>query len=234
MITNVDASENEVLNEHRPRLLRELLSQRVDEHELEDVLAWLNAARAKPTLETERVSLRQVVNDGPGPGVVDDLGLKDWVVFVKSTLRDREVMQWTQPLLVSRGLNLCGLLVRRHEGRYDGLMQIVEEPGIIEAAQIGPTVQVGMSVDRRETAGVPHYPLFAPPAREELLFDVPHSEEGGRFFRDTISYRAVYRDGAEETVGPRYRWVGLSTLKAAITIENTVNIHARTLLCMLA
>jgi oxidase EvaA len=224
----------DLLGEHRPALLRSLLSERLDESELGGVLGWLGAARSSPRLRPEKVSLAETLSHRRYGSTVDDLGLRDQIVFVKCNLREREIPHWTQPLLVSQGGSLCGLLVRKDRGRYSGLMQVVEEPGIIGGAQIGPTVQVGMSADRQDAEEVPYHRLFATPARDSVLFDVPQSQEGGRFFRDAISYLAILPADAPPAVGVEYRWIGLSTLKAAITTENTVNLHARTLLCMLA
>jgi dTDP-4-dehydro-6-deoxy-alpha-D-glucopyranose 2,3-dehydratase len=217
--------------ELRLSMMRSVVAAEDPQAELDEALSWLQASRANPTLSVSRVGLAEVVAAEYGGTAVDEISLQSAVVFVRTVLKEREITEWTQPLIISEGRNFCGLVLTEREGAYFGLMQAIEEPGVIGSVQIGPSVQLGMSFVEPEAHGKGYLSLFEPQGRE--LFRVAHSEEGGRFFRDTITYAAVMTSDEVELLDARYRWISLAALKWGIELENVINIHARTLICML-
>lgn len=220
-----------VTDELRLSIFRNLTAE-ADRRQFASVLAWLDERRSDPEIRAQRTSLSEVVAAEQSTTQVDEVSLKSAVVFVRTQLREREVMEWTQPLMLSQGFNFCGLVLTRKGGEYLALVQAIAEPGIVEGVQLGPSVQLGMSFGEGGREDEPYRGVFEQ-GRGELLFQVVHSEEGGRFFRDAITYAALLVDERSATHDDRFRWVPLPVLKQAIALENVVNIHARTILCTL-
>jgi oxidase EvaA len=211
-------------DELRLAAFRSALDHRRIAQEAADVSTWIESARRQATMSAERVHLADVL-DG-------EQALEESMVFIDAVIRDREVKHWGQPLMVSPPGNFCGLLLRREGEDVLALVQAVEEPGIIGGVQIGPTVQRGMSFAETPDHGREYAPHFDRPGPEEVVFSVEQSEEGGRFQRDAITYAAVVPANPPDA-GDGHRWVSLAALKQAVTKENLLNVHTRTLLCML-
>lgn len=205
-----------------------------DERRLRELFAWLKERRAQTAIRSRRVSLSEVMEHRFGARTVTDDRIKDCVALVKTVLHEREVREWAQPLMFSPVEHLCGLILKKAGGDYYGLMQAVEEPGIIGSCQVGPTVQTDIMPNAGKGVRQNYLPLFDNPRNGTLLFDGVQSEEGGRFFRDKKRYRAILLS-ANAVTHPeeRYRWVPMGCLKRALSRENTVNMYVRTFMAML-
>jgi len=201
----------------------------------EELLAWLEEHRRAAQLRSEKVGLSEAMKARFGDPSVTDGRLEDQIALLKITLHEREVKTWCQPLMFDRTEQLCGLVIRRAATGFEALVQAVEEPGIVDSVQLGPTVQTDVSRSRPDPPEQGYRASFERRLeRQQILFDVVLSEEGGRFFRDQRRYAAVLsEDGHPHTPAENWRWASLSDLKQAIETPNVVNIFARTALAIL-
>lgn len=218
----------------RLQIFKSIIEARDDEAELISVFEWLKHFRSRPSLESEKVPLSEVMLNNFGSHEVTEKSLEDEFVFIKSTLHEREVKSWCQPLMYSRHEHLCGLIVRESQGKHQALLQLIEEPGNNFGFQIGPTVQTNITRSNLFNFDQPYFLAFKTLKTKNVLFDVFLSEEGGRFYKDKKRYVGILlRDNEIDNNYHLYKWVSLGAFQKAVQTENVVNIFARTLLSIL-
>src|SRR3989338_8353131 len=202
--------------------------------ELKQTMQWLEELRALTTIFCEKIALAQIMQVLRGANDINDNSIKDFVICVKTILHEREIRGWTQPLMINQKVEICALVIKKSGNSFYCLVQALEEPGIINGFQIGPTVQTGILAGPDSLKNQPYLKLFENPSANQLVFDVVLSYEGGRFFKNTKRYLAILvSEGELDNDNPRYRWVSVATIKKLVAIPNTVNIFARTLLSIL-
>ncbi|AXK36635.1 NDP-hexose 2,3-dehydratase [Streptomyces armeniacus] len=212
-------------------------------HSDTEVRSWLTQRR----IEHEIITTALPLNDVTGWERWDDRieherGRYFSIIAVDVSSGRREVPAWSQPLLHPSGVGLAGLLVRHIDGVLHALMRARVEPGLLDIAELAPTVQ-----------GTPgnyaHLPAEdRPPFQEELLersteqalFDSVLSEEGGRFHHAECRYviTEVADDVLETEDGLRpgheeFRWMSVTQLGELLKYSSQLNVQARTLVAAL-
>lgn len=227
-------NKKEIPDSLRLELYKNIVRDFDTETELKQTLQWLEDIRTRPTILCEKVALSQIIQGPPGANDVNDYNTKNFIICVRTVLHEREIKGWTQPLMINTNRETCGLIIKKVGGSFYCLVQALEEPGIINGYQIGPTVQTGIPAGPDSLKNQPYLKFFENPLDEQIVFDVALSDEGGRFFKDTKRYLGILISEEElENDDPRYHWVSMATIKKLIAIPNTVNIFARTLLAIL-
>lgn len=202
--------------------------------ELKQTLQWLEDLRAHPTILSEKVTFSQIMKKLYGTDDVNDHRIQNFFVCVKTILHEREIKEWTQPLMMHQKEEICGLIIKKIKNSFYCLLQALEEPGIIGTYQIGVTVQTDVLSDTNSLRNQQYLKFFENLSDKKVLFDVILSDEGGRFFKDKKRYLGILVTEdwlKDEDYG--YRWVSVATIKKLIAIPNTVNIFARTLFAIL-
>lgn len=155
------------------------------------------------------------------------------VVFCDIAIEGREVKRWTQPLFEAVGIATFGLLLCEVDGVLKFVVRPHAEPGCFDAMELGPTVQCEAGEAFADDAVSR---LFADKLsrKEDVLFDVLLSEEGGRFYHEQ-NRNVLIRVSREElgTLPADCFLVDFKTLNQLIQINNTVNIQLRNLLSVL-
>ncbi|MET9958581.1 NDP-hexose 2,3-dehydratase family protein [Streptomyces sp. NPDC006326] len=155
------------------------------------------------------------------------------VIAASVSAANREVTSWTQPLLAPAEQGLAAFVVRRICGVPHLLAQARSEAGVLDVAELGPTVQC--QPGRALTLPAAQQPRFldlvlrAGPG--QLLYDTVQSEEGGRFHHAGNRY-ALVEVGEEFPVDvpEEFLWVTPGQLTGLLRHSNYLNIEARTLL----
>ncbi|WP_171163342.1 NDP-hexose 2,3-dehydratase family protein [Streptomyces sp. I05A-00742] len=209
-------------------------------HTLPELLNWLTHHRTTDPTVRRRVPLRETA----GWRVTDDEvchedGRYFRIIGVDVQAGNREVTAWSQPLLAPCGRGVVAFLVRDVGGTPHVLVRARAEAGTRDTVEIAPTVQcvpanyAHLPADRRP----PHLDTVlaaasGPPGR--VLFDVVHSEEGGRFHHARNRYLAVRVDGDFPLqTDEDFRWATCGQLAALNQYGGLLNVEARTLLaCM--
>jgi oxidase EvaA len=166
----------------------------------------------------------------------DEIGHEDGRHFtiVAAAVRaaNREVTQWTQPLLAPVEQGLAAFVARDIDGVRHLLAQVKTEAGVLDVAELAPTVQClpGHARALPERQRPRYLDLVLDPNAGRLRYDSVQSEEGGRFHHADNRYRVV--DVGEEfpvEEEPGFLWVTVRQLSALLRHANYVNIQARTL-----
>jgi oxidase EvaA len=201
------------------------------------LLSWFTEARTRYSLHAERVPLRGI----PGWYTTEtEIAHEDDRYFrvIAAAVRasNREVAQWTQPLIEPLEDGLAALLVTRIDGAVHALMHIRVEPGYRDVVEMGPTLQCAIGNYRGLPAECqPQYlDLVLNAPAEQIRYDALLSEEGGRFYHAQNRYRVIEVDDPRALeAGPDFRWVRLGVLIELLRHSNYLNIQARSLVASL-
>lgn len=155
------------------------------------------------------------------------------IVGATVTAGNREVGQWSQPLLAPPGDGVTALLVKEFDGVLHLLVQTRPEAGSLAGAELGPTVQCtpGNYRDR------PPPPFLdevrtAPP--ERVLHDTVQSEEGGRFYHTQNRYLIVEApENLGRDVPPNFIWITVAQAIYLLRHGNYLNVYTRSLILAL-
>lgn len=204
------------------------------ENHLPEIYRCINNYKMFDETEYQLVPLMQLkhwrMNDGE---FVCDRPWPFKVVFCDIAIEGREVKHWTQPLFEAVGIATFGLLLCEVDGILKFVVRPHAEPGCFDKIELGPSVQceAGESLGEDSVSK-----LFADKLarKEDVLFDVLLSEEGGRFYHE--QNRNVLLKVSREELGelPQDCFLAdFKTLNQMIQINNTVNIQLRNLLSVL-
>lgn len=205
--------------------------------DLTEVLSWLVEAKARHLLVQRTVPLRELPDWECRP---DEIAHRDGkyfrVVGVSVHASNREVSDWTQPLVAPVGHGLSAFLARQVDGVLHVLVRARVEAGTFDVLEISPTVHclpsnyADLPAERRPP--FLDYVLSAP--RERVRYDVLQSEEGGRFYHAQNRY-VVIEVGADFPlrVPEDYQWLTVAQLTTLLQLSNHVNVEARSLVACL-
>ena len=155
------------------------------------------------------------------------------VIGVSVESAGREVGRWTQPMLATKEDGLIGLLVTTIDGVLHVLMNLRAEPGLVDVAELAPTVQC-------TPGNYEHLPPEAKPVfLDEFLtapagairFDSVLSDEGGRFYHVRNRHLIVETDTVYQH--PDYRWMAVHQLRDLLRHSHYLNVQARSILVCL-
>jgi dTDP-4-dehydro-6-deoxy-alpha-D-glucopyranose 2,3-dehydratase len=158
------------------------------------------------------------------------------VMAVHVSASNREVSQWSQPLIEPVEHGLVALLVKRIDGVAHALMHVRVEAGYLDTIELAPTVQCTVSnYEDLPASGRPPYldeVLSAP--RSRIRYDALLSEEGGRFYHAQNRYQVIeVGDDFPVPVGPDFRWMTLYQLVELLRHSHYLNVQARSLVASL-
>ncbi|MFF0001187.1 NDP-hexose 2,3-dehydratase family protein [Streptomyces avermitilis] len=156
------------------------------------------------------------------------------VVGVSVQAGNREVPQWSQPLLAPVGTGVAAFLIRRFDGVVHVLARAGAEGGLLGTVELGPTVQCTPG----NYAHLPpeQQPLFLDTvlsaATADIRYEAVLSEEGGRFLHACSRYLII--EGDTETapaIPPEgFAWVSAGQLTFLARHSHYLNVQARSLL----
>ena len=202
-------------------------------HTMAEVLSWLVAAKSRHILTQTHIPLRELEH---WRCTADEIAHEDGkyfrVVAVDVHASNREVTDWSQPLVAPVGHGVSAFLVRRIKGVLHLLVQARVEAGTLDVCEVAPTVHClpsnyhGVPAERRPP--FPDYVLATDQSR--VRYEVLQSEEGGRFYHAQNRYLVVeVEDGFPLDVPEGYRWVTVNQLMHLLRLSNYLNVEARSL-----
>lgn len=206
-------------------------------HSVEHLLSWFTEAKSRYRLSRRLMCLSDVPRwRRHGGEIVHDDRKHFTVVGVNVLASNREVGQWSQPMLRPTGRGVIFFLGRHIRGVFHVLVHARTEAGTKDVVEMGPTVAcIPTNYDGLPPEWRPRYLDVlnrTPPSR--ILVDVVHSEEGGRFFHAENRYLVI--DAGEDfdlNVPDDYCWMTINQLTGFVRYGNHVNVAARCLLSCL-
>ncbi|MFI9052890.1 NDP-hexose 2,3-dehydratase family protein [Streptomyces sp. NPDC053427] len=202
-------------------------------HTRGEILSWFTDMRTRCGWRTELIPLSDVKGwSRSREAIEDDERRRFRIIGVRVKADNREVRQWTQPLLAPTTTALAAFLTKPVDGVLHLLVRARPEPGVLDTVEMGPTVQCVP-----ETDGGAHEPFYEDVARagaQRVRFDTTLSEEGGRFYHARTRYLIVEADEDFPVEVPDdHRWMAVHQLTDLLRHKHYVNIEARSLLACL-
>jgi len=151
-----------------------------------------------------------------GVADVSDSGI--WVDMFHVSCKNREVQEWSQPLLSCANEGLAVMLVRVVNGRYEFLVSIESEFGISGQQTVLPTYVI--------YPGDSHRNMRQMCASGTLMAEMKQSEEGGRFYLNESVYQMILVTPDFE-IESHQRWVSAERLKSILKTSCQASIQLR-------
>ncbi|PRW61986.1 NDP-hexose 2,3-dehydratase family protein [Actinopolyspora mortivallis] len=206
-------------------------------HSKEQLLSWFTEVKSQYSLERELVPLSEITPWRNSPGRIEHVESRHFsVVGVHVTATNREVSEWSQPMLEPVERGVVGFLGRNINGLFHILVHARTEAGTYDIVEMAPTVScIPGSYTRSSRERWPRYFDELLRAGENgTLVDVVHSEEGGRFYHAENRYLVVDAgEGFGLDVPEDYCWMTVEQLMEFVRYGNHVNVAARCLLSCL-
>ncbi len=205
---------------------------------LNELLLWFDDMKARNHIMQRRVtmnSLREWSLDAEG-AVVHREGRFFRIIGIAISSPSREVRAWSQPILDNSGTGVIGLLLRRHKGGLQALMQAKAEPGNRMIVQLAPTIQfTHENYAGSERLKRPFlHEEFMRPSRFTVVGESRQSEEGARFFREHHIHRILLLpDGGALDIPEEFRWMSFGHIRYFLHLGEYVNSCARSILACL-
>jgi len=155
------------------------------------------------------------------------------VIGVDVSIGNREVKQWSQPMVKSAQEGILGFLVKKINGIYHFLVQAKLEAGNFDIVELAPTVQC-LTGNYRKGANeytIPYIDYILNAPQDSVWYSAYQSEEGGRFYKEqNLNIIVEVGDDFPVAVEERYCWMTLNQMLNFVTYNNYLNIGARSLL----
>jgi len=197
------------------------------------LISFLTNIKSKCVLNIERVKLN----------CLDDWSIDEMKIFhnenkffeviaVDVQINNREVLNWSQPMIAPTHQGLCAFLVKKINGVIHFIVQGKIECGNLDIVEFAPTVQL---LTRNYKTIQQSQVLFLQEVLEtkksNIIFDTLQSEEGGRFYQDSNRYMMVMADNNLcEELPDNYTWMTLNQLQTFLKFNNFINVQARSLI----
>ncbi|MEO3930647.1 NDP-hexose 2,3-dehydratase family protein [Micromonosporaceae bacterium B7E4] len=206
-------------------------------HTTEQILSWFTETKTRHRLERELIPLAQVRQWVREPyRIAHEQNRHFSVIGVDVQATNREVAQWSQPMVAPRGRGLVAFVGREINHGFHVLVHARTEAGSFDVVEIAPTVQCIPDSYRDVPDAVrPTYLDYVLNARpEQHLLDVVLSEEGGRFYHAENRYLVVNSGDDLPVEAPEgFLWMTLAQLANLVPYSNYLNVSTRSLLSCL-
>ncbi|WP_030668750.1 NDP-hexose 2,3-dehydratase family protein [Streptomyces rimosus] len=218
-------------------LLRSLSPAARTVHGIHEVISGITELKARYQVGQQTIGLNEV---GGWEAGEDALRRPDGryfeIIGTEVWAHNREVAHWTQPLLTPAPGGVSALVTKVIDGVLHLLLHARTEAGLIDVAELCPTVQCTPSNYRDVPPGErPRYlddVLAAPPGR--IRYDTVISEEGARFYRAENRYLVIEAGEEFDTRVPDdFIWVSLAQVSQLLRHSYYLNMQARTLISAL-
>lgn len=206
-------------------------------HTLESIITFLTQLKSIYDLEITKVPLTDLEDWIIGK---DSIYHKDHkyfkVIAVDVQIGNREVVNWSQPMIEPAQEGLCAFVCKEINGLLHFAVQAKLECGNHDVIEFAPTVQCLTGNYRQtEEGALPFLKYVLDATKEQIVFNTLQSEEGGRFYREQNRNMIIIADeNFSEDLPENYIWMTLNQLQLFLKFNNYLNIQARSLIAAIS
>jgi oxidase EvaA len=201
------------------------------------LLSWFTDSKTRYEHRARPIPLRQVRGwHRDDHEISHSDGRHFRIIATEVAAGNREVVQWSQPLLAPRSRGVIALLTKAMNGVLHVLVHARVEAGFLDVTELAPTVQcmpdnyAGLPPESRP----PFLEYVLDPPADRIRYDTLLSEEGGRFYHAESRYLIIEVDEAFPVAAPAgYRWLTVGQLGRLLRHSHYVNVQARSLIACL-
>jgi oxidase EvaA len=201
-----------------------------------DLTTWITRIRSSEILSVQRYSLSEAKlwSLNIKRGVVEHASGKFFSVrgLAIEKIADGVIEKWEQPIIQQPEVGLLGLLSTNFDGVTHFLVQAKVEPGNVNLAQLGPTLQATQSnyLQIHEGKKPLFLDFFIKSVRKRKLIDQTQSEQGARFLGKKNRNMVVHINELPLITHPMYRWLTLRDLNFFLKDDNLINMNLRSII----
>lgn len=226
------------LGEYERGLMRSFLDKDTHLYEMEQIISWITRLKSFYELEVTPIPLKSVKKWEITPREIRHQDGKYFsVIAVNVEIENREVKQWSQPLIKAAQEGIIAFLIKRIKGVYHFLVQAKLEPGNLDIIELAPTVQCLTGNYRKGLSEYepPFLDIVLNALPDQIRYSTYQSEEGGRFYKEQNKNMIIeVGDDFPLEVPENYFWMTLWQLKEFLKFNNYLNIEARSLIAALS
>jgi len=200
-------------------------------YSLNNILAWLTKKKISIDLITNLIPLNALRNwtcRVDEISHVDNLFFK--VIGVNVKIENREVQEWSQPMVKPLKIGHIALLYCHYKSNIYFLVRAKFEIGSFDKLELGPTIQTSKS-----KLGLVDEFAYRLIEDSKKILSVLQSEEGGRFYHEEnlneifeINYFEIDIDNTDLI------WMSYSQIQELMKYSGIVNIQLRTMMSLLS
>lgn len=202
-------------------------------HSLEEIITFLTQLKSEYDLEIEQTPLTNL--DG---WLFEKMEIRREdnkyfkVIGVDVEIGNREVVQWSQPMVQPAQDGICAFVAKKIHGLLHVAVQAKLECGNHDIVEFAPTVQCLTGNYRGASAHkIPFLDYVLNASSDMIVYSTMQSEEGGRFYQEQNRNMIVLAgEDFPEELPPRYIWMTLNQLQTFLKFNNYLNIQARSLI----
>ena len=201
-------------------------------HSMDNILSWLSRLKARYDLFVNLKPIDELKGwHRSETEIIHEMRKYFRVIGVRVSIENREVKTWCQPLVQPMQQGLCAFVIKKINGIYHFLVQAKLECGNYDVMELAPTVQCLLDNVCSNSAHPPFVDYVLNVKKEQILYDVMQSEEGGRFFREQNRNMLVEADDDfPSDVPEHFIWMTLNQIYQFMKFNNYLNIQARSIL----
>jgi dTDP-4-dehydro-6-deoxy-alpha-D-glucopyranose 2,3-dehydratase len=200
----------------------------------DEIITWFTALKCKYELDVSTIPLHKIKDWVITKSTIEHKDRKYFsVIGAKVKISNREVQQWSQPLVEPHQAGIVAFIIKEINGIYHFLVQAKLECGNFDILEFAPTVQC-ITGSYSNIDKVPFLSYVLNAKETQIIHKSLQSEEGGRFFRE--QNRNIIIEADEKfslDVPENYQWITLNQLNMFLKFNNYLNIQARSLLSVI-
>ena len=158
------------------------------------------------------------------------------VIAVDVEIGNREVINWTQPMVEPAQEGLCVFICKKVNGILHFAVQTKLECGNFDIIELAPTIQtLTGDYKAKSSENLPFLDYALNAKKENIIYDTLQSEEGGRFYREQNRNMIIFAGKEFPTALPdNFIWLTLNQLYTFLKFNNYLNIQARNLIASIS
>lgn len=215
------------------KFLKSALSNDKSLHSIDGIITFLTQLKSTYDLEIKQIPLARMKKWNIGDEEIYHQDRKYFkVIGVNVEIGNREVINWSQPIVEPAQNGLCAFVCREINGILHFAVQAKLECGNHDIIEFAPTVQCLTGNYRHTNEGhIPFLEYVLNATTDQIAFDALLSEEGGRFFREQNRNMIIIAgDEIANKLPEKYIWMTLNQLHTFLKFNNFLNVQSRSLI----
>jgi oxidase EvaA len=221
-------------NSKESSFLRSALTEENRFQSMDEFISWFNSRKTATPFSVEQIPFDKLDKwyfEEESQNLVHVSGKFFKVEGIRVHTNFGPVREWEQPIITQSETGILGIITKKFDGIRYFLTQAKMEPGNININQLSPTVQATKSNYTQVHKGrLPAYlEYFLDRTKSKILIDQLQSEQGSRFLRKRNRNMIVEVD-EDIQLHDDFQWLTLGQIKKLLTIDNFVNMDARSVI----
>jgi oxidase EvaA len=223
-------------NSFEYKVLKSMLEYNNAVNSLNSIINFVTKHKSKFNLTVDKIPLKELNDWNITDSTIEHIDEKFFkIIAVDVNINNREVLNWTQPMVKPAQEGLCAFVCKEINGLLHFAVQAKLECGNFDIIEFAPTVQCLTGNYRNsKSEELPFLEYVLSADKTKIMFDTLQSEEGGRFYKEQNRNMIIFGgDEISNDLPDNYIWMTLNQLKSFIKYNNYLNIQARSLLAAL-